>query len=202
MAIQYELHTIDNAQGSGEPRYFVQLRNGTAMTADELAAAIEESCSVTRADVKAVMTELCHFAVGQLSQGRRFYLPEIGYLSLSVGSVPPELKPDGKVSGKDIYLRNINFKPETKFLDSVRSRVSFAKSAYTTRSTQYGEDELWAKVEDYLGSHHYITCRAMRETFGLSDYMARQWLSRFTTDGRLAKEGTRANGLYFLKATE
>lgn len=198
MEIKYEIHSIENSQGTGERRVFVQLRNQKAMTADELANEIMNACTVTPSDIKAVMSEICHVAIGELSSGRRFYLPEIGYLSLAVGNTPPAKKVNGKITGKDIYLKNINFRPERKFLNKVRKNVSFVKSDYTTLSAQYTDDELWAKVSEYVSAHRYITRSGMRSEFGLSDYKAKQWLERFVEDGRLTKEGTRHQPLYFL----
>lgn len=55
MAIRYEIHTIENAQGTGKERLYIQLKNAKAMTADELESAIENACSVTKGDVKAVL---------------------------------------------------------------------------------------------------------------------------------------------------
>lgn len=197
MEIKYEIHNIENSQGTGEKRVFIQLRNNKAMTTDELAKKIQEACTVTPSDVKAVMAEICHIAIRELASGNRFYLPEIGYLSLSVGNTPPTLKPNGKITGKDIYLRNINFKPEKKFLKEVQENVRFVKSDYTTLSTKYTEEKLWSRVEEYLSSHRYITRRDMRSEFGLSDYKAKQWLDRFVGSGKLTKEGTWHQPLYF-----
>lgn len=38
----------------------------------------------------------------------------------------------------------------------------------------------------------------MRSEFELSDYKAKQWLDRFVESGKLTKEGTRHQPLYFL----
>lgn len=198
MEINYEIHSIENSQGKGEKRVYIQLRNNKALTVDELANEIQASCTVTPSDVKAVMTEMCHIAIRELSAGNRFYLPEIGYLSLAVGNTPPSQKPDGKITGKDVFLRNINFKPEKKFFSEVQKKVRFVKSDYSTLSAKYSEETLWPKVKEYLSTHRYISRRDMRLEFGLSDYMAKQWLDRFVESGRLTKEGTRHQPLYFM----
>lgn len=77
------------------------------------------------------MAELSAIAVRELSQGNRFYLPGIGYLSLSV-CVPPSQNTNGKLTGKDICLRGINFRPEMTLLRKVRRQVSFVKSGFST----------------------------------------------------------------------
>lgn len=196
MSIKYEIHSIENVQGTGESRQYVQLRQGKAKGLDEMAAAIEEACTVTATDIKAVLSEFCHFAKAELAAGNRVYLPEIGYMSLAVGNVPPEKKPSGKITGKDIYVRNINFKPEAKFLDAVRRKARFELSGYTTLSARYTEVEMWQKVESYLSANAHITRRIMMEQFGLSDYAARQWLDHFAATGRLVREKMGRQSLY------
>lgn len=197
MEIKYEVHSLENSQGTGEKRVFIQLRNNKALTVNELSQEIQESCTLTPSDVKAVMSEICHIAVRELANGSRFYLPEVGYLSLSVGNVPPSQKPNGKITGKDIYVRNINFKPEKRFLTQIQRKVHFAKSDYTTLSAKFTEESLWSRLEEYLSSHRYITRRTLRTEFGLSDYKAKQWLAHFVERGRLTKDGTRHQPIYF-----
>lgn len=198
MPIKYEEHYIENAAGSGKKRAFVQLKTDKARTPDELATEIAHSSTLTKADVKAVLTELCHVAVDDLSAGRRFYLPEIGYLSLAVGNTPVDKLPKGKITGKDIYLRNINFQPEGNFLRQVRERVKFAKSDQSSVSVSYTEDKLWPMLEAYLRENAQITRRVMCAQFGLTDYVAKRWLSRFTADGRLTKTTFGRQFLYSL----
>lgn len=197
MSIKYEVRHIENAVGSGKERPFVRLQQGPAMTAEQLEATIEASSTVTKADVKAVMSELCHYAKRELIAGNRFYLPEIGYLSLSVGNTPPEELPQGKITGKDIHVKNVDFKPEAKFLSEIRRGVRFEKASDAFRSVSYSAEDLWQKVGDYLAANRYITRRAMSVEFGLSKYKAAQWLARFTAEGLLKKEGTAHQPLYF-----
>lgn len=197
MEIKYELHKIKNAQGTGKSRVFVQLRNKKALTTEDLFREIQDSCTLKVSDVKAVMTEIRDIAIRELSKGKRFYLPEIGYLSLSVSNTPLSRKPNGTITGKDICLRNINFHPEKKMLTELRRKVSFIKSGDSSVSVQYGEEELWGKMKAYLSTHRDITREAMRSEFGLSEYKAKQWAEHFVESGRLKKEGSR-HIIYFL----
>lgn len=201
MSIKYEVQRIENAIGSGESRPFIRLHQGAAMTTEQLSAKIAESSTLTPADIKGVMSELCHYAKQELISGNRFYLPEIGYLSLSVGNTPPKHLPHGKITGKDIYVRNVDFKPEVKFLREIQEKVRFEKSSYTTMSVDYNEEDLRQKLETYISENRYITRRIMSNQFRISKYKAAQWLARFTEKGWLVKKGTAHQPLYFL-ATE
>lgn len=202
MSIRYEVHAIENSQGTGEERQFIQLRQQEPLSPVQIEKEIQNRCSLTPADVRAVMSAISDIAVRELSQGSRFHLPDIGFLSLAVGNTPPAERPHGKITGKDIYLRGINFRPEGRFLDRIDREVRFVKADDTTRSRRYAEDELWELVAAFLKSHRYITCQDMCRQFHLRDRMARKWLARFTDTGRLSKEGTRHQPLYFLKEAQ
>lgn len=198
MNIKYEIQTIDNASGTGEKRQFIRLHFNKTMSLDELASEIQNASTVTSGDVKVVLSELRRFIIQELSMGGRFYLPEIGYLSLAVGNVPPSKKPNGKITGNDIFLKNINFKPEASLLDAVNKNVGFEKSSYTRTSAQYTEEELRSKLTGYLSENRYITRRLMRMAFHLSGYMASKWLDHFMESGLLVKSGSPHQPLYFL----
>ncbi len=195
MEIKFDIHTIKNADGKGNGHAYVQLEAGTPITDDELAGNIEASCSLTRADVKAVLAALRYHIRQELECGRRFHLPGIGYFSLSAGLSQPT---DGKrVTGNDVWLRGINFLPESSLTGEVRKGVNFTRSKRATSSIEYTEDELMKKLNEYHVDHRFITRQAMRDSFGLSGYMADKWLTRLVGQGKLKKEGNRHAPLYF-----
>lgn len=198
MAVQYELHEIENSKGSGETQAYVRLSQGRAMSPEQLTKAIEATCTLTDADVKAAMAELCYFAVRELQAGRRFHLPEIGYLSLSAALNSTERDTDDTTGGEKVVLRGINFRPERRFLQKVRNGLTFEKSGRTTSSTRFTDEELTARVTDYLGANRYLTCRALMYELGVSEYTARQALARLVEIGVLVREGTARRYIYFL----
>ena len=75
-------------------------------------------------------------------------------------------------------MRNVDFKPELRFLNEIKRSVSFEKSHYATASVNYTAEELWQKVAAFLTKNQYITCRMMRAEFGLTRYKATLWLNR------------------------
>ena len=101
MELKYDIYSIQNAIGSGERRKYVRIKQHEPLTAKELETKIQNRCSLTKGDVAAVLCELHDIAVEEFSQGCQFYIPEIGYFSLSVGLGMPENNPDKKITGKD-----------------------------------------------------------------------------------------------------
>lgn len=198
MDLKYDIYSIKNAEGSGKTRQYVRLVQNDAMTADELKATIQQRCSLTKGDVAAVLSELHDIAVQELSMGRRFYVPELGYFSLSLALEMPEDNPDKKITGKEVRLRSINFRPETNMQKQIERNIHFYRSEYSSRSTIYQEEKLWKKLLEYFEKNRYITIKVMRIEFGLTRYMAQKWLNHFIDKNLLIKDGTPRSPIYFL----
>lgn len=198
MDLKYDIYSIKNAEGSGKTRQYVRLVQNDAMTADELKATIQQRCSLTKGDVAAVLSELHDIAVQELSMGRRFYVPELGYFSLSLTLEMPEDNPDKKITGKEVRLRSINFRPETNMQKQIERNIHFYRSEYSSRSTIYQEKKLWKKLLEYFEKNRYITIKVMRIEFGLTRYMAQKWLNHFIDKNLLIKDGTPRSPIYFL----
>lgn len=198
MELKYDIYSIANSQGSGEERKYVRLKQQKAMTACELEAAIQNRCSLTKGDVAAVLTELRDIAVQEFAMGRRFYIPEIGYFSLSIGLEMPEDNPDKKITGKEVRLRGINFRPEASFLQEVsRNMRHIVRSEYTSQSQKYDKEKIWAKLQEYFKTERYITIKLMCNQFGLSRYTAQKWLDLFISEGLIIKDGAPHSPIYF-----
>lgn len=198
MSINYEIHTIRNSQGSGTARHFARIFEGSPMSVQQLERLIQDNSTLKRGDIEATLLELREQMVRELSQGHRFYIPNVGYFSLSV-----KLDADGKavekVSGKDLRLHNINFRPEASLLHEVGSSVRFRRASVTSKSVMYDEKQLLSLLMDYLSANHLITCRDMQRQFGLRETAARKWLKRFVEQGVIRREGAR-NAPVYIKA--
>lgn len=199
MELKYDVYTINNATGSGESRNYVKVMQHEPMSARQLQEKIQQRCSLTRGDVAAVLSELHDIFVEEFQMGRRFYIPEIGYFSMSASLEMPEDNPDKKVTGKEVRISNINFRPEASLLQEVQRGIHFVRSRYSNRSTQYTGEKLLAKIKEYIQDNRYITSRALRLQFGLTHYTAKKWLNHFCEQGILVKDGTPRSPIYFLK---
>ena len=198
MDLKYDVYTITNAEGNGEERKYVRLKQHEAMTASELETTIQQRCTLTKGDVAAVFTELHDIVVSEFSMGRRVYVPQLGYFSLAVNLEMPEDKPDKKVTGKELRLRGINFRPVGGLLREIEKRVHFVRSEYTGRSNIYTEEKLWTVLQDFFQENRYLTISLMRMKFGLSRHMAQKWIDHFIAKGLLVKDGTPRSPIYFL----
>ncbi len=196
MSIEYDIRSIPNSQGEGKEQKYVHLTGHTPMNAKQLAAYIQGRCSLTKGDVQATLSALRDCMIRELASGNRFYIPEVGYFSLSAGIDLPEGQGIDRVKGYNVHVRNINFRPEASLLKELKQATRFERARTTARSKVYTEEEMVKKTDQYLAAHGYLTRRAMETEFGLLEHTARKWLKHLVETGRLKKEGPKNSPVY------
>lgn len=199
MDINYEVYTIHNAEGTGEDRQYIKIKQLPPTSENKLLENIEHSCTLTSSDVKAAFIALRDHMIEELRTGRRFHISGIGYFSLSVDIDKDTLEPGKKIRGTDLRVRNINFQPERQLLREVGNGTHFVRSRTSSQSVEYTAEALWERISDYLTDNRYITTRIMRSNFGLTNYAAAKWLSYFVSQDLLVQEGTKQSHIYFRK---
>ena len=167
MSIKYEIQSIKNSQSTGEERHFARIYEGAPMSASQLENSIESSCSLTKGDVEATLSALREQMLSELSQGNRFYIPNIGYFSLSVDLDMPDGKSVDKARGDYISVRNIKFRPDFSLLQEVKTKARFERAQFSTKSKVFTEEEMLEKIKEYLSTNSYINRRAMETLFNL-----------------------------------
>lgn len=198
MGIKYEIQSIKNSQGSGKEREFARIYENPPMTAGQLESRIQASCSLTKADVKAALSALREYMIRELSCGNRFYIPSIGYFSLSVSLGMSDDKPAGKVRGGDIKVRNIKFRPDASMLQEIKDKVNFERATFTTKSKELTEEAVLTKITEYLSANKCINRRELETLLGLRQNTALKWLKHFTEKGVLKKVGKWNSPVYLL----
>lgn len=198
MSIKYEIQSIKNSQGTGKEQHFVRIFEDAPMSAQQLESHIQSSCSLTKGDVEATLSALRECMIHDLSHGHRFYIPSIGYFSLSVDLDMPEGKSADKVRADHISVRNIKFRPDASMLQEVKMNTRFERAKFSTKSKEHTEEMMLENIKAYLATNTCINRRAMEIHFGLRQNAALKWLKHFTEIGVLKKEGARNSPVYFM----
>lgn len=198
MSIKYEIHSIKNSKGTGEEQEFVRIFENPPQTDRQLESHIQSHCSLTKGGVQATLMTLRDCMIHELSQGNRFHIPEIGYFSLAVDLDMPNDKPMEKVRGDYISVRNIKFRPDAELLNAIKRNARFERAKFSSKSRQYTEEELLAKIKEHLATNNCLTRRSLELHFGLRQSAALKCLKHFTEIGVLKKEGARNSPVYFL----
>lgn len=198
MNIKYNIQSIKNAQGNGKDREFVRLYENGPLSPRQLEEHIRNHTSLTLGALHGVLDTLGDCMAHALSEGTRFHLPGIGYFSLGARLDKPDSAADGKIRGNQIKVDGIKFRPEARLLARVKRNARFERARYSTRSRQYTEAELLAKIKDYLATNSCITRRILEMEFKLRETAALKWLRHFTETGVLIKDGTSNAPIYLL----
>lgn len=202
MNIKYTIQEIANSQGSGKGRKHVRIVNNGILNGEQLKQYIQDTTTLTDGDVDATLLSIRSKMICELSMGNRFYIPQIGYFTLSASVNLPKGTPIDKVKGYHIQVQNIKFKPEASLLRKIQEKVTFSRSQYAHKSKAYTEEEMIQKVREYLLQKPDINRAAMEIHFGLTRSTAQKWLRILTEKGVLRKEGNYNSPYYVLSNKE
>ena len=84
MAIQYDFYRNPNSEGTNKERYHARVVSSGQVSTDQLAKEINHECSLTPADIKAVLVSLSDKLARHLSEGRKVYLEGIGHFQVNL----------------------------------------------------------------------------------------------------------------------
>lgn len=119
-------------------KFYAQAVNNGYVAFDELCLEIAESCTLTSADVKAVMDRMNYILDKNLKAGRIVQFGEIGNFRLAVGSTGAEIAKDFTTS--QIKKPKIVFTPGSK-LQTTRALTSFERITPEVDNTGGGGEE-------------------------------------------------------------
>ena len=198
MAIDYSIRALKNFNGEGLNWKYVKADMQKPMSQEKLEQQIAANCTVTPSDIRAVLASLYEVAADELAAGRMFHIPEIGSLSLKIAVDNPDQYQFDKVSGKDIRVKNILFRPEKKFLDQVKKNSTFTRSSSYHESKDYTVEDVKKMIVEYTRNSPLITTRVMNLEFGIRKTRALKFLKYLVDTGFLIKYGPANSPVYML----
>ena len=107
-----------------EPKFYMKAHATEYIGVTEISKRIEKECTVTRADVMAVLTALEDVIADAISQGQVVRLGELGSFKLSISSKGVE--DEKNVNGSLVTRERILFRPGSVILKALKS-LSFSK---------------------------------------------------------------------------
>lgn len=121
MAVYYKLYQINNPNSPHNGKWYARAKMVGTDGIAELAASIEEKCTVHKADVVAVIEALIGEMTRSLQSSRRVKLPGFGIFKLGISSIGAS-EPEEFVTGN---IRNVHvvFMPELHKTAGTRTRT-------------------------------------------------------------------------------
>lgn len=106
MTAIYDFYKNPKQKDSTEKtRYHARVVTNQTISTDELARKIHTRCTVTTADVKAVLTSLSDVIVEELKNGNRVYIDGLGYLQITLTC--PEIETTDKTRAQSIHFNRL-----------------------------------------------------------------------------------------------
>ncbi|MBR5964312.1 MAG: HU family DNA-binding protein [Bacteroidaceae bacterium] len=168
----------------------------------EMARDISETCTLTPADVKAVLEALGDYMRKTLLSGNRLRVDNVGTFGVSLACSYTnsegercEHKQSDNISGaNDVYVKNIVFAPDASLKKAMKEAV-FVNSGLTPFQAP-SDAEVEERLTEWFGSHSSILTGEVEALFGCSCRFARNLLNSLVDEGRLSAEGSRNTRYY------
>lgn len=170
--------------------------NGSTTT-EELSRFIQEYCSLTESDVKAVLDALSHFMGRELGEGKRVHLDGIGYFVPTL-SATEKVTPETKRKSTKVKLKGIDFLSDK----GLRRRIGIVKMKPLRQRNlgqkRLSDEEIERRITDFLRTEEFITRRNVEEICGLSRTTASRQVNRLCKEGVLVNKGLQRQPVYCL----
>ena len=192
--IAYQLHVRNDLQGKAteeNPTMAVSIVNSEVITTADLAKDINRSCSVTEADVVAVLQALGQRISDALLDGNRVEIDHVGTFGLSLTC--KNKRKEEHITSKDIEVKRIVFSPCAELQHAMRSAVIV--SGGPTGNKQLSDAVIEQRLTEFFATHHSIQRSEFEHVCECSRYAALAKLKALVKAGKLqviGKQNTRA----------
>ena len=149
MAVQYDFYKNPSPkENEGQTCYHARVvPYGTTDTV-ALAERIHSRCTVTPADVKAVLTSLSDVVIDELKAGNRVHIDGLGYLQITLEC--PTVQSPKEVRAESIRFKSIAFRPEAE-LKKRLCTTKFERISAKRHSVELADGQI-----DELFCHPYL----------------------------------------------
>ena len=112
MSVKYRLYRNNISNTGTHRKWYARAVVSRTVGIDEIAARIQDGCTVKRSDVLAVLCELSETVRDELLAGNRVVLPGLGSFKVGLASAPADT-PDEWTPARHLRGAHIVFRPET-----------------------------------------------------------------------------------------
>ena len=194
MAILFDFYHSPSTEEIGEEpgnRYHARVVSTQTITLDDIVSRISERCTLSKGDIKAVISELSTEIENGLLSGKQVNIPEIGNFSLSLRA-PKDADPK-KTHAQSIQIKRIEFRADHKLRQNVKNNAVFERSRDKVHSAYISIYDIDALLIDYFDEHSFITRKKFEDLCHLTRSTATRHLKRLMDEGRLVNTNTLRN---------
>lgn len=144
MAVRYRLYQNNNSKSEQYKKWYARAVVMETVDTNSLADTIEANCTVKRADVLAVLSELVVVMKKELQNSRRVKLDHFGSFKLGISTRPSDTAKDFTASAnvRDVHVL---FQPEVRISSDGRRTRSFLEGC---RVSELPKNDVKDEMED------------------------------------------------------
>lgn len=194
MPVKFDLYNNPEKEGVTTSKLHAKVITKGVVTTRNLSESINQKCTLTAADVRAVLAALNTELYNALSNGYSVHLEGIGRFSLSL-KCASDVNPE-HVTASDISVKGIRFTPDKELSDMFET-VQFEHLTDDSRhSKNMEQEEILAKMESFFAENQFMRRRDFEKLTGFNKSKALRSLKVFVEDGVLKNVGTKEMPMY------
>ena len=193
--IEYDFY--ENPGKSSElqkSKYHVRICNRQTVDTDNIVKAISKQCTLTPADIHAVIVAFQDEIAFQLQQGKIVQLDGLCQFDISLKSRLDESS--GKENGPDIVLKSVNINPDKKLTERVRKSLCHRVKSRGKHSDSISEIDIIGVLTEHFKKKSTITRAEFQNQCSITKYMACIHINRLLSEGKLKNIGYRRHPIY------
>ena len=194
MSIEYDFYRNPNSQGTNKKRYHARVVSGDRISTDELAEEIQNECSLTKADVKAVLIALGDKLAKHLGEGNKVYLEGIGYFQVNL-KCKEEVRSTHAIRSENVEFKSVSYRADNELKKRLRNQ-KIQRSLKKVHSIIMAEEEIDQALTEYFKTHETLTRHQFQTLCSQLKSTAHRILLKLVKDGKLRNVGTSHSPIY------
>ena len=194
MSIEYDFYRNPNSQGTNKKRYHARVVSSDRITTDELAEEIQNECSLTITDVKAVLIALGDKLAKHLGDGSKVHLEGIGYFQVNL-QCKEEVCTTRSVRSENVEFKSVSYRADNELKKHLKKQ-KIQRSQTKIHSLEMTEEEIDQKLTDYFKTHDTLTRSQFEVLCTQVKSTAHRILQKLVKDGKLKNVSTKQHPVY------
>lgn len=194
MAIQYDFYRNPNSAGTNKKRYHARVVASGQVSTDQLAKEINQECSLTPADIKAVLITLGEKLAKHLSEGRKVHLEGIGHFQVNL-RCKEEVRTVHAIRSENIEFKSVSYRADIE-LKKYLKQQKICRSRTKVHSQPMTAEEIDQKLTEYFAAHTTLTRRGFQILCPQVQTTANRILRKLVADGKLKNIAIPRNPVY------
>ena len=194
MSIEYDFYRNPNSQGTDKKRYHARVVSSDRITTDELAEEIQNECSLTITDVKAVLIALGDKLAKHLGDGSKVHLEGIGYFQVNL-QCKEEVRTTRSVRSENVVFKSVSYRADNELKKHLKKQ-KIQRSQTKIHSVEMTEEEIDQKLTDYFKTNDTLTRSQFEVLCTQVKSTAHRILQKLVKDGKLKNVSTKQHPVY------